>query len=982
MPVVLSDNIEFPFNGGRGLLSQQMAGGIVTAIDRNAASGMYTATFRDPTTNMVDTLNFRSGAVVSANAPASPHTGQEWWDSTNDQFKVYNGTEFVNAADGGNAIALRSAILGDADDAESYSLKSYLGDVFSAHPTQVGHTVAWQEYGLRSDVSALWGAVAGTYRWRGVRKITQGVSNAQDGDIIMTPGGGFRRIHNNSLIGFTHPDDWIGSWEDEATAENHVTALDQVAEYNNHLWAVTTYVAGTITKAWEPFDPHITDTGPDELHEQTLVNTLQALLRDSRVIDERTSRTPVNAGFALFSADPSDADLVGATYGTASHEYTDLDIDSNIVAWEIPVAEDVRNFWQSITIDSVARVIEGALFNLAHSTTTDNYYTFKGVYVLDTAATAMHQATEATAGPSVASREKLDPRYQYLGANLHGDISDPDNPLDLNHEDVLQDDKIKFDYNNNQTLHSRLFSGLRLDGHITTIGDEDLYFTELEYYLFPNIATHYRGVVAALSATDEILSIHMSTTAHSGLPLHADRHYYWYWSGGGIKLEANGRYFIGVIQSGGYAAGYLNNLYAAGPVVPVVTPSGPANDDDIAIVSGARYEDPNDSNAWRPPDAVGQTLTPETDLDRIYARPRFHFHKTLTSVFVNPPEFNLSLGGAEVETGDPNNRVKRLNLSDDFTAPDSTGDTVNVGLAVGGATAGTPVTLADSVALTVSIANEITLAEELKPGALLSIFLGDITNATVAGYALVLSDDLLSKPVQAAAPTTLAGSFSARFARPGQPIGSTSATNVHLWFKDSTHIYARNGRAEATDLTIIQTPRSGIDTSQSSVGAGLEKTQLVTSNLNLVEYGLSTALESLTSTFWTFPAIDPDILDRFEIGLNIAGRYTDPIIITNSMYTEIGAGPASLFASGLSDTRRLDCIYWGGRPSAVRDAEQGHIMVRPEYAHVNSRRLNESHGLFIVFDTDADDHIRSITFYASSTQEMVIEYIDSYTGAE
>ena len=118
-----------------------------------------------------------------------------------------------------------SRVLGTPTADRLYEVQNFLGELYKVEPRPTGHVVTWDDYALLSDVSALWGEGAGTYRWRG-ETYPSGVTNPATGDVIKEPAGHFRhRNSSNAWVHLADPDDFIGDYNDETAADNHVTAV-------------------------------------------------------------------------------------------------------------------------------------------------------------------------------------------------------------------------------------------------------------------------------------------------------------------------------------------------------------------------------------------------------------------------------------------------------------------------------------------------------------------------------------------------------------------------------------------------------------------------------------------------------------------------------------------------------------------------------------------------------------------------------------
>ena len=134
--------------------------------------------------------------------------------------------------------------------------ESLVGRVFNTDGTlvvcrrylQPGHTLAvdWTQWVDGDDVSSYWVGQSGV-TFRGVISRSSDVSNAQNQDVYVTPGGvWFRYITNMITTGWFHfsdPTGWIGEFEDETAADSQVTDDDQIAEWDDGVYISSNYSA-------------------------------------------------------------------------------------------------------------------------------------------------------------------------------------------------------------------------------------------------------------------------------------------------------------------------------------------------------------------------------------------------------------------------------------------------------------------------------------------------------------------------------------------------------------------------------------------------------------------------------------------------------------------------------------------------------------------------------------------------------------------
>ena len=145
---------------------------------------------------------------------------------------------------------LVSRVLGTPTVERLYEIQDFLGELYRVEPRPNGHVVTWDDYALLADVSTLWGESSGTYRWRG-ETYPSGVINPATGDVIKEPAGHFRhRNSSNAWVHLADPDDFIGDYNTETDADNHVTAVDQTSLYSHLLHQVATFTAGVTTYVW------------------------------------------------------------------------------------------------------------------------------------------------------------------------------------------------------------------------------------------------------------------------------------------------------------------------------------------------------------------------------------------------------------------------------------------------------------------------------------------------------------------------------------------------------------------------------------------------------------------------------------------------------------------------------------------------------------------------------------------------------------
>ena len=147
---------------------------------------------------------------------------------------------------------LISQILGAPTAERVYQIQNFLGKEYRVEPRPTGHSVTWTDYDLLDDVSALWSESAGTYRWRGETYPSGVITPAPaTGDVIKEPAGHFRhRNSSNAWVHLADPDNFIGDYNNEDAADNHVTEVGQTSLYSHNLHEVATYIVGITSYVW------------------------------------------------------------------------------------------------------------------------------------------------------------------------------------------------------------------------------------------------------------------------------------------------------------------------------------------------------------------------------------------------------------------------------------------------------------------------------------------------------------------------------------------------------------------------------------------------------------------------------------------------------------------------------------------------------------------------------------------------------------
>ena len=253
----------------------------------------------------VHTSKVADGAITAAKLAAGVGGGDELTqaqveDDTDVTFGQVSGERLGQSIDENSPVEeLRGDDLGDADDYDSYTIKTDQGDLFVVHPTQVGHSITFTEYENLDDVAALWG-FSTEHRWRGIHNQHLVLRNRQDNDVFITSSGVFFRTFGAVFRHLAHPDNWQGQWPDETEAENHIDALSQVVQYENVLAQATMYTAGTVTKNWNGYGDDVLETvanAPVYNDGQVIGNPFNEANPLSLVLAHHTSATSRNVQF-------------------------------------------------------------------------------------------------------------------------------------------------------------------------------------------------------------------------------------------------------------------------------------------------------------------------------------------------------------------------------------------------------------------------------------------------------------------------------------------------------------------------------------------------------------------------------------------------------------------------------------------------------------------------------------------------------------
>ena len=261
---------------------------------------------------------------------------QEVWgyDADNPQYYVINGglkaVTFYSAPAAGAAqyhtappeeqfanILLELA-LGTPDAHKANRVRLFKGVLYRCVPRWgTAQSVTWTTYAEAADVGALWGLAADAYRWRGQHHRLGDVSTPGDDDVTADPHGAFYRYEGvQNPRGYRHlghPDDWIGTFDEESDADNHVTKVDNVALVGGVLQQVTAFTPGSSSQfTWEP----VRDLGAGRIGGRVVPRDTE--LVDGETISEDGTDT-VDLGEPI---DPDAAEYIFRVHSDASQSPT------------------------------------------------------------------------------------------------------------------------------------------------------------------------------------------------------------------------------------------------------------------------------------------------------------------------------------------------------------------------------------------------------------------------------------------------------------------------------------------------------------------------------------------------------------------------------------------------------------------------------------------------------------------------------------
>ena len=345
------------------------------------------------------------------------------------------------------------------------------------------------------------------------------------------------------------------------------------------------------------------------------------------------------------------------------------------------VETGIRRFQDHFAVDSGTKLYEAGEHNLISftlSSSADPVDIHGGTAVVKVIDEYNLQEERAAIHREIAPLEEELEGFenQYLGANLHGDLFDIDNPLDLNHQEIISDDLVTIKYSHGTLAENQALNN-RYVGHRITVGNEELYLTQYQQYLNPEVHIAYKAVVMELDADGRVTTVTSSLTRLASRD--NSQEYAFNFIDLGITLQADTDYSIGIMQYGGFDQLNLGVLEytTANTQDPVVAPDIAQNADDIVLGRIDRVT--SGSTGWRPDDAIGHLLTAGPANHR-QGKPYFIFHKNLSALFINPPNLELQNAGFQVETVDINNKVKVIDFSAEFVVPDSATEKVQVSI--------------------------------------------------------------------------------------------------------------------------------------------------------------------------------------------------------------------------------------------------------------------------------------------------------------
>ena len=162
--------------------------------------------------------------------------------------------------------------------------------------------------------------------------------------------------------------------------------------------------------------------------------------------------------------------------------------------------------------------------------------------------------------------------------------------------------------------------------------------------------------------------------------------------------------------------------------------------------------------------------------------------------------------------------------------------------------------------------------------------------------------------------------------------------------------------------------------SGNQVAGGFTETTIVGSRLATTEYGLGTVWTSVIDAISpTFSPIDPDNMDRIEIGFRVDSAYVVPLTITGRMLDEIGPAGTSPIAVGV-----VPGAYYSGRPVTGADAREP-VVINPQLAFMEARRQANRHGILMAFPQNGSGSWVGIRIFVSAAVEIDIEYAYAYS---
>ena len=543
---------------------------------------------------------------------------------------------------------------------------------------------------------------------------------------------------------------------------------------------------------------------------------------------------------------------------------------------------------------------------------------------------------------------------QYLGANLHGDLFDIDNPLDLNHQEIISDDLVTIKYSHGTLAENQALNN-RYVGHRVTIGNEELYLTQYQQFLNPEVHIAYKAVVMELDADGRV------TTVTSSLTRLANRdnsqEFAFNFIDLGVTLQADTDYSIGIMQYGGFTELNLGVLEftTANTQDPVVAPNIAQNADDIVLGRIDRVT--SGSTGWRPDDAIGHLLT-AGPADHRQGKPYFIFHKNLSALFINPPNLAVQNAGFLVETVDINNKVKVIDFSSAFVVPDSATEKVQVSIVhASHALVGITRYATDEEALAGTAGGHA-----ISPASLQAV----LDDQGVAATDFVgLSDTADALGTAGQIPAVNAAGDALEFVDAGTDGGSGSGTGAFVRTELFADTAARSGSdADAIAVTLIRVPVEG-----SKIEITLSKEYGTAPNL----YYTHVHMEEIESDEWLDGRVVLDTDTRPD-GVDADGSDGDYHLVRVSRPgtgTTFSSAATSMYVGRVSDTELLikPGIVWAGNYNPFRISVR-EVIPSGGGAGAQSSGISLFHRVVVGAEQTLNGHLLS-DFWENSTFEFI-----------